>query len=65
MQSYRLDFIDGHLIVICDDKRFVFDTGSPGSFGFITVIEFDEKSFNLLQSFGGFTAEDLSHFLNM
>lgn len=65
MQSFSLEFNNGHLIIIYDDYRFIFDTGSPGSFGIIPVIKFDEKSFSLQPNFSGVTVQDLSNFLEI
>ena len=64
MQTFSLKFETGHLYLAIDDVEWMFDTGSPTSFGAIDSIVLDGQVFKIPSSYMGMDAEKLSGFAN-
>ena len=64
MQTLSLKFETGHLYLAIDGVEWMFDTGSPTSFGAVDSIVLDGEAFKIPSSYMGMDAEKLSGFAN-
>lgn len=62
MQSLPLKFETGHLYVTLDGNEWIFDTGSPNSFGATDAVTLDGEEFKIPAAYMGMDAEQLSEF---
>ena len=62
MQSLSLKFETGHLYLILDGVEWMFDTGSPTSFGAVEKLVLDGEAFTIPTSYMGMDAAQLSDF---
>ena len=62
MQSLSLKFETGHLYLILDGVEWMFDTGSPTSFGAVDELVLDGEAFTIPTSYMGMDAAQLSDF---
>ena len=64
MHALSLEFKTGHLYLAIDGAEWMFDTGSPTSFGAVSSIVLDGEAFKIPSSYMGMDAEKLSGFAN-
>ncbi|MDG2409225.1 MAG: hypothetical protein P8M53_09490 [Pirellulales bacterium] len=62
MPGFPLKFETGHLYVTLDDREWMFDTGSPSSFGTTGALSIDGKELKIPAAYMGMDAEQLSEF---
>jgi hypothetical protein len=65
MNSLPIIFRDGHLFVELDGGLWLFDTGSPASFGDLDEITFDDERFQLGNDYMGLSASTLSQYIGV
>ena len=62
MLTLPLKFETGHLYVSLDEGEWMFDTGSPTSFGAVETLAIDGEDFKIPTAYMGMDAEQLSGF---
>ncbi len=62
MLSLPLRFETGHLYVTLDGNEWMFDTGSPNSFGAADLVAFNGDEFKIPSAYMGMDAAELSNF---
>ncbi len=65
MPTLPLIFKDGHLFVELEKRLWLFDTGSPASFGDTNNLAIDSEEFSLKSSYMGLSAATLSDFIGV
>ena len=63
MQSFPMTFRDGHLFVTISGHDWLLDTGAPTSFGTVTSLVVENRTFNLSECYMGLTADKLTEFI--
>lgn len=62
MNTYRMEYKNGHVFVALDGNLWLIDTGSPGSFGRVSSLSFAGEQFNTGTDLLGLNTESLSNF---
>ncbi len=62
MLTLPLKFETGHLYVLLDEREWLFDTGSPTSFGAVESLSLDGEEFKVPTAYMGMDAEQLAAF---
>ena len=65
MQKFKLELINGHLLIPIKSHKFILDTGAPASFGMQCNLTIEGREFMLLDNYMGLTAEKLSQYLEL
>jgi len=58
--TYKYEFVDGHIIAVVDQVRFLIDTGAPFSVADASPIEFAGGSYRAQKTYMGISPESLS-----
>jgi hypothetical protein len=58
--TYKYEFVDGHIIAVVDQRRFLIDTGAPFSVADASPIEFAGGSYRAQKTYMGVSPESLS-----
>jgi hypothetical protein len=64
MQSFPISFFNGHLFIKIGSNNWLLDTGAPTSFGNVTSITIEKRTFSLPVSYMGLTGNKISEYVD-